>query len=537
MRLFDPRTGPAAPSPGGVLRLQAERRWLVEGASAEVDAVFARLGAVATRLTPTMLELSFGNSVGWYDAGPLGDLEVVSGKWDDRDFGAMLEQLTGIAASLPYSAGTPSALPFERTEITSDDVLYHAFAYLRRLVGSPADPSLELVGPLRSILARPHRRATRHARVVPIGLARRVDPAALLGVAAGRWPMRRTDRVAIARFMGGLVPEEIEESVLAQDVDTPENRFVRAFLDVCTQVVDRVRHLARREARLGARTLAACDCIEAALRPIANHPLWTEVGRMSHFPGASTVLQRRHDYRAVFTHYNRLRLGARVPLDRDDAEQLLETKNIAALYEVWTCFAFIDAARPALGEPVEVRRPAVSDIEATVAWKLHARWADGTTLHYNPTFSRGAPSDGLRSYSGLLRPDLMLTVPSGPNAGRHVFDAKFKLEAFEPTSAEGEPSSGTKFKREDLHKMHAYRDALEGVRSAWVLYPGTRFRFFPVVGDVAKRVKGLPESIQGVGGVPLSPGRRAKALVGLIKWLTAAPSVEAGVTEAFMEAM
>ena len=508
MRLFDPRTGEEPTTPEGATRLQAERRWLAEGTPDEIDGAGAELGRVATRLTPTLLELSFGNAVGWYAAGPLGDLEVVSGKWGDEHFRAMLEQLTGIAASLPFSAGTPSALPFERDEVGSEDVLYHAFTYLRHLVGSPAGPGLELVGPLRSVLARPHRRTTRGARVVPIGLARRVAPDALLGMAAGRWPMRRSDRVALARFMRGMIPEEVEESVLAADVDTPENRFVRSLLELCRLVIDRVRELAGRHGCLGPQTRAYCDYIESVLRPLIDHPLWSQVGRMTHFPAASTVLQRRHDYRALFTHYNRLRLGSRVPLDAEDAELLLEAKDVARLYEVWTCFAFIDAAKPVLGQPVEVRRPSVSDVEATVAWKMQARWADGTMLHYNPTFTRSA-GGGLRSYSLLLRPDLMLTVPGGPNAGRHVFDAKFKLEGGPEDEAAG-------FKREDLHKMHAYRDALDGVRSAWVLYPGSSFRFFRTCGMDVDSAESLPEVFDGVGGVPLAPGEQPQALIALL---------------------
>ena len=513
MHLFDPRTGAEPTASAGVTRLQAERRWLADGSPEELDAACAELGSVATRLTPTLLELTFGNSVGWYTAGPLGELEVVSGKWGHEHFDAMLEQLTGIAASLPFSAGTPSALPFERDVVSSEDVLYHAFTYLRHLAGSPASPSLELVGPLRSVLARPHRRTTRDARVVPIGLARRVDPDALLGIAAGRWPMRRSDRVAIGRYMRGMTPEEVEESVLASNVDTPENRFVHSLLELCRQVVDRVRDQAGPARRLGPQTLASCEHIDAVLRPLLDHPLWSQVGRMTHFPASSTVLQRRHDYRALFTHYNRLRLGSRVPLDREDAEQLLESKDVAKLYEVWTCFAFIDATTPVLGKPVEVTRPKVSDLEATVAWKLQARWADGTMLHYNPTFSRSAPRGGLRSYSLLLRPDLMLTVPSGPSAGRHVFDAKFKLEV---TSADDGAAVAARFKREDLHKMHAYRDALSEVRSAWVLYPGTSFRFFPTCGSPVASAEALPDAVGGVGGVPLAPEGSSLALTNLL---------------------
>lgn len=514
MRLFELRSGQESVAAGGVHQLNAEARWILEGDAGTVAEVVARLGRVATRLTGTSAELSFGNAVGWYDAGALGHLDVSSGKWGDGAYDLMLRDLTERAAALPYSVDTPSSLPYERTELDSEAVLYHAFAYLRQLLGTPRRPGLELLGPLRSVLARPHRKTARHGRVVPAGLARRVDPGALVGIAAGRWPLRRTAAGGVARRLRGLAPEEVEESVLAHELDTPENRFVRALLDLCAGVVHRVRTLVPGERRLGPRTLAFCEWIEACLRSVRAHPMWGEVGRLVHFPSASTVLQRRHDYRALFGIYNRLRLGSRLPLEPRDASQWLEVKDIANLYETWTCFATITALEPILGRPAAVRRPRHSSLEATVDWDLQASWDDGTQLHYNPTFSRSGATP--RSYSERLRPDLVLTIPSGPSAGRHVFDAKFKLRSFPVT--DGEPSRAG-MKREDLHTMHAYRDALEGVQSAWVLYPGTELGFYPRVGAVARDLSGLPDAFDGVGGIPLSPLGDANLFGGVLRRL------------------
>jgi predicted component of viral defense system (DUF524 family) len=62
------------------------------------------------------------------------------------------------------------------------------------------------------------------------------------------------------------------------------------------------------------------------------------------------------------------------------------------------------------------------------------------------------------------------------------------------------------FKKDDIAKMHAYRDALPHVRSARVLYPGDVARDFPALepGAAATDV---------VGALPLNPGSLAVDLL------------------------
>jgi uncharacterized protein len=146
---------------------------------------------------------------------------------------------------------------------------------------------------------------------------------------------------------------------------------------------------------------------------------------------------------------------------------------------------------------------------------------DGTRLSYNVSFSR-IQVVGRRSYSVTLRPDITLDVRTGPNAGLHLFDAKFKLTMantlLAPDSAdadEAEECHGT-FRRGDLYKMHAYRDAIVGGRSVWILYPGDDTRFFPIRGDGIRFAEMLPNVIDGVGAIPLQPDEDRHAQVGSV---------------------
>ena len=134
------------------------------------------------------------------------------------------------------------------------------------------------------------------------------------------------------------------------------------------------------------------------------------------------------------------------------------------------------------------------------------------------------------SYSVPLIPDIALSIPDGPNAGLHLFDAKFPVQALtdvglaaDDKDADDEKAAerAGSFKRADIYKMHAYRDAIPDARSVWILYPGGQFRFFGVPGGggqagdrVVLRLRGCRKSSRGSARFPLlrsSEGRGAMA--------------------------
>ena len=147
-------------------------------------------------------------------------------------------------------------------------------------------------------------------------------------------------------------------------------------------------------------------------------------------------------------------------------------------------------------------------------------WASGVRLVYNQHFSRSRKGQR-HSYSVPLRPDIALSIPDGPNSGLHLFDAKFRVHGLADVGFAGSDKDGDdekvgeragSFKRGDIYKMHAYRDAIPDARSVWILYPGGEFRFSCCAGggvrsgyQVISSPKGLPEEVQGVGAIPVAP--------------------------------
>lgn len=516
---FRPRRGNAVAmrQPDGSIRLRGEVEWRFEGEPSVVSALEHALPGMVESLSPTLVFLSFGNSVGAFDVAGLGRLEVFSGKWGEADFERMLADLTEVATGLPFSSGSSAALPYDRSVAVHDEVLYHAFVYLRHILLGPAPAERLLVPSLELVLRDPHRRFERTTRVVPTEHARRIDPRGLLRMASARdgvYPApAAAEHLALARQMHGHLPERIEETVVTGSYDTPENRFVKAFLTLVQGTITGMRRVvAGKDNAFALRIREDCDRMERLVRPVLQHGFWQQIGPMIHLPAGSTVLQRRRGYRELFEHWVRLRLATRLPLSRKQLHNLLEAKDMAELYELWCFFTVVREVEALIGRPRSARRYEITQMHLHVPWDLEVRWPNGTALFYNPRFTR---SQSKRySYSVTLRPDIGLQVPSGMNAGLHLLDAKFRVDQINTVLSTAEddlPDEAAaerrgQFKRGDLYKMHTYHDAIPGARSVWILYPGTETRFFSVSGEIHEQASDLPELVEGVGALPCVPG-------------------------------
>ena len=327
----------------------------------------------------------------------------------------------------------------------------------------------------------------------------------------------------LAERLGWRLPEVVSERKIRPTTDTPENRFVKAFIAQARTIIGRMRSAvsARRPDAFRRNLLRDCDRMEASLMPVARHSMWEEVGRMVWIPFSSTVPHRRRGYRRVLQHFSRIRL-APIPLDRDGMRDLLELENIALLYELWTFFRLVHEISAVLGRPpARSGRLTSGPFQTAFAAGGTFEWDPGVRLVYNQRFSRSRRGQR-HSYSVPLIPDIALRIPDGPNAGLHLFDAKFRVQALtdvglvaddKDADDEKAPERAGSFKRADIYKMHAYRDAIPNARSVWILYPGGVFRFFgvPEGGGVAggrevSSAEGLPGEFEGVGAIPVGPG-------------------------------
>jgi predicted component of viral defense system (DUF524 family) len=113
---------------------------------------------------------------------------------------------------------------------------------------------------------------------------------------------------------------------------------------------------------------------------------------------------------------------------------------------------------------------------------------DGTRIRLIPEKTYGTSlKDPIRSISYSQRPDLVFEInrPDG-KIELVILDPKYKLQSETEDSLEfgGNP------KKEDIDKMHSYRDSLldrDGnrvVRYAGILYPGPQVNYWGLVGGL-----------------------------------------------------
>lgn len=151
-------------------------------------------------------------------------------------------------------------------------------------------------------------------------------------------------------------------------------------------------------------------------------------------------------------------------------------------------------------------------------------------FYYNRTFSKSNDEDNAIRLAGswtmTMRPDYTLSLWPG-NIGEaeeqdlitHIhFDAKYRLNRViledekniseELNEEKGQQELGI-YKRADLLKMHAYKDAIRRTSGAYVLYPGTDNRV----------IQGYYEIVPGLGAFSVRPGHWEEDYVPLRKFL------------------
>ena len=127
-------------------------------------------------------------------------------------------------------------------------------------------------------------------------------------------------------------------------------------------------------------------------------------------------------------------------------------------------------------------------------------------LYYHRSFSRDGSADG--SWTVRMRPDCSLSIAPAsaePYPFEPVwlhFDAKYRIDALgELVDEPDDPPAGDAAprriasRRDDLLKMHAYRDAVRRSVGAYVIFPG----------DEERKFEAYHKVLPGVGAFPLKP--------------------------------
>jgi predicted component of viral defense system (DUF524 family) len=470
--------------------------------------------------------------------------EVVCRKIDYlTEFKALLDEVSNELAELLLQYDSPLSFSFNLSDLGSENDA--ALLFQMRHIMNPQN----LPVAVDEVLARFHSRLTEHLVIESISAVQEPQVDALVdeldvSVLGQGGPL--------ARLFRGYTPTEIAVVETEDSVDTSENRYVKYFLEECVLIAERLAvRLAVRKKPAAARE--AQDWV-VRLDEMLAHRLWLSVGTLRQFPSNSQVLHRRRGYREMLKFDLALRLSLELSWRRGDdfADGLLgDVRPVNEIYEYW-CFFVL---RRILIGMCEVELPSNGSFIQLAADGLQVRLEKGrrsrisflyrqtstrslqVCLFFNRRFKR--PSRALSSWDGSYTahfdPDysILLTVSRGDERDRHWlhFDAKYRLESNEveelfaahdmPGSSGSGDDEATAYdreiarlhKRDDLFKMHTYRDGILSSRGAYILFPGvgTEIRLSGTEQNLFVRhptaFAGTPlHKFPGVGAFDLCPG-------------------------------
>ncbi|PWK14400.1 DUF2357 domain-containing protein [Tumebacillus permanentifrigoris] len=436
----------------------------------EKEELIHNYGSVLSLVYKTYV-LNFRNYVGKVQF--LGrTLTVISRKWSSEQVKRMWLEVSEQAVALLYSHFSVVKQAAQRSHKEREVMKFQQWVFLR-------DQLLyrdELISTWELISREPHtwvrqdrvRSESWTARDVEVPAWNRAFETENVEMLRVGHPLAKT---AAAQFGRPALPTHVEEVRKRKTFDTKENRFLKYMLEEMMQLVEWKEKFVLREKKKKvfgiALLLQENREMKRKLQELLSVPWFAEVGRFVGDYGNSTVLQRREGYRQWFSIYQEWLQGIRFPFDQEDLHVLVETRDIARIYEYWCFFKILQAVEKVTGcsrQQVELRRN--GEYGTHLGNKTEVIYPIGVqrlSVFYNKTFSR--KNGG--SSSLTVRPDISLHW----GGEWYHFDAKFK---------DGYVRRDFTL-REDVERMHLYKDAIHNSRASIALYPArkrARDRFY-----------------------------------------------------------
>ena len=462
------------------------------------------------------------------------NFEVRSVKMDYReDYRSMLHDITCHFTDLVMMQGAPVTQRFEVDFNEDGRTLYQQFAFMKSLVDSD-----EFEEALNKILYNPIHKWTGTTIEKEICSVKRLGRHELKQIATSRNRLPLGEDNPIGDHIDS-VPWRLSVSYKKDTVDVAENRFVKFVLQSFASFCSTIQQCKNANARLKAEAELTANKFNGWL----SRSFFHDVSNLQTMALNSPALQRKEGYREVLQAWMMSKLAAQITWKGGDNVYQAGKRNVAALYEYWVFFKLLDIVKETfhLELTEEDEKKLVKTDHDNINLELkqgHTKMIGGiyrtptrtlkVRLYYNRTFSTTSQLNESGSWTTAMRPDYTLSIWPGnikeEDAEKqdlivHIhFDAKYKLnkillndqdkdethtfsddedlseEELRMNREKQEEEKGI-YKRVDLLKMHAYKDAIRRTSGAYILYPGSE----------NKRLEGFHEVLPGLGAFCLCP--------------------------------
>ena len=467
-------------------------------------------------------------------------VEVRSIKADYRtEYRTMLEDITKECTELLMIHSSPVTQRFNVDYEGDSQTLYQRFAFVKSIVDSE-----QFRNAVYRVISMPVTTWTNHIEERDIRRARRITPSQLRQIAS------RNDRINLPenhnlrkKLSIQSIPSRITSEIKIDTVDTPENRFVKHVLQEFQRFSGLViRHIEKSKTR--PNIYYEAKNLEEKFGTYLNHNVFREISSPVSLPLNSPILQRKEGYREILRVWLMFDLAAKLTWKAlDDDKYDIGKRDVATLYEYWLFFKLLRLIEKIFSiDPKQTKKLIKEDgdgmgltLESGIHTAVEGDYSyKGRHLKiqfsYNRTFGKSNYPDG-GSWTKQMRPDYTLSLwPADETlSGKdelneaekqelivHIhFDAKYKVEGLKYLISEdvdeaskdldiekNEQKEGT-YKRADLLKMHAYKDAIRRTAGAYVLYPGK---------DKPYKSRGFHEIVPGLGAFAVSPSDNGTGL-------------------------
>lgn len=446
------------------------------------------------------------------------ELEVRSSKTTYRnDYRLMLEEIAERCTELLLLHTSPVIQNFEPDYSADAQSLYQQFSFIKSVLDTE-----EFDEAIHKILNAPVTKWKETETVKDIRNIRRFRRNEIKQLLSSN---KRTDlpNEHSLKNVFKSIPLTLKVNHKTETADTPENRFIKHALTTFHQLLNKISSAEKASSRLKKESAM----FEEKLEHYMSHSLFKEVSDPTMLPLNSPVLQRKEGYREVLKIWLMYEIAAKLIWKGGDDVYSAGKKDVAVLYEYWVYFKLLDV----ISEVFKIQLKNVNDFITITEERLEFNLKQGNycpvqgtyksegreleiKFSYNKKFNNGNNYDKAGSWTKNMRPDYTLTIwPKGipeEEAEReeiivHIhFDAKYKAELItdivgtnDAADIEKEENRKGVYRRADLLKMHAYKDAIRRSAGAYVLYPGKE----------SEKWTGFHELIPGLGAFTIRPSK------------------------------
>ena len=462
--------------------------------------------------------------------------EVRSVKMDYRtDYKTMLHDITSHFTDLVMMQGAPVTQRFEVDPNENSNTLYQQFAFMKSLVDSE-----EFEEALNKILYNPIHKWTGTTIEKDICSVKKLGRQELKQVASCKNRLPLGEGKSIGDNITS-VPRRLSVSYKKDTVDVAENRFVKFVLQSFSSFCSTIQQCKNASPRLKTEAELTANKLTGWL----SRDFFLDVSNLQTMTLNSPALQRKEGYREVLQAWMMSKLAAQITWKGGDNVYQAGKRNVAALYEYWVFFKLLDIVKETFhlelteNDEKKLVKPDKDHINLELR-QGHIKMIGGiyktptrilkVRLYYNRTFGTSNPLEKSGSWTTAMRPDYTLSIWPGnieedeaeeQDIIVHIhFDAKYKLNRIllddrlpdETHTFEDEDADLTEedllmnqekqeeekgiYKRVDLLKMHAYKDAIRRTSGAYILYPGSEHK---------PPLKGFHEILPGLGAFCMRP--------------------------------